>query len=52
MDGLPNGLTYVSANTSYQWIRVATDNSDTNIASATASTYTLVDGRRRARRSR
>ena len=27
----------------YQWIRVATDNSETNIASATASTYTLVD---------
>ena len=26
----------------YQWIRVATDNSETNIASATASTYTLV----------
>ena len=26
-----------------QWIRVATDNSETNIASATASTYTLVD---------
>ena len=26
----------------YQWIRVATDNTETNIASATASTYTLV----------
>ncbi len=26
----------------YQWIRVATDNTETNIGSATASTYTLV----------
>ena len=26
----------------YQWIRVATDNTETNIASATANTYTLV----------
>ena len=26
----------------YQWIRVATDNTETNITSATASTYTLV----------
>ena len=26
----------------YQWIRVATDNTETNIASATASTHTLV----------
>ena len=26
----------------YQWIRVATDNTETNIASATASSYTLV----------
>ena len=26
----------------YQWIRVATDNTETNISSATASTYTLV----------
>ena len=36
-----NGLTSVSY--AYQWIRVATDNTETNIASATASTYTLVD---------
>ena len=35
-----DGLTSVSY--AYQWIRVATDNSETNIASATASTYTLV----------
>ena len=35
-----DGLTSVSY--TYQWIRVATDNSETNIASATASTYTLV----------
>ena len=34
-----NGLTSVSY--TYQWIRVATDNTETNIASATASTYTL-----------
>ena len=36
-----DGLTSVSY--TYQWIRVATDNTATNIASATASTYTLVD---------
>ena len=36
-----NGLN--SVNYMYQWIRVATDNTETNIASATASTYTLVD---------
>ena len=35
-DGL-TGVTYT-----YQWIRVATDDTETNIASATASTYTLV----------
>ena len=35
-----NGLTSVSY--TYQWIRVATDNTETNISSATASTYTLV----------
>ena len=35
-----DGLTSVSY--TYQWIRVATDNSETNIAAATASTYTLV----------
>ena len=35
-----NGLNNVSY--TYQWIRVATDNTETNIASATASTYTLV----------
>ena len=35
-----NGLTTPSY--TYQWIRVATDNSETNIASATVSTYTLV----------
>ena len=35
-----NGLTNVSY--TYQWIRVATDNTETNISSATASTYTLV----------
>ena len=42
VDGLPNPF-LTDVNTSFQWIRVATDNSDTNIASATASTYTLVD---------
>ena len=36
----------------YQWIRVATDTTETNIASAMASTYTLVTGRTWARRSR
>ena len=35
-----NGLNNVSY--TYQWIRVATDNTETNIGSATASTYTLV----------
>ena len=35
-----NGLT--SPTYTYQWIRVATDNTETNISSATASTYTLV----------
>ena len=35
-----DGLTSVSY--TYQWIRVATDNTETNIASATASTYILV----------
>ena len=35
-----DGLTGVSY--TYQWIRVATDNTETNIASATASTHTLV----------
>ena len=34
-----DGLTSVSY--TYQWIRVATDNTETNISSATASTYTL-----------
>ena len=36
-----DGLTSVSY--TYQWIRVATDTAETNIASATASAYTLVD---------
>ena len=35
-----DGLTSVSY--AYQWIRVATDNTETNISQATASTYTLV----------
>ena len=35
-----NGLTSVSY--AYQWIRVAIDSTETNIARATASTYTLV----------
>ena len=35
-----NGLTTPSY--TYQWIRVATDNTETNISGATASTYTLV----------
>ena len=35
-----DGLTSVSY--TYQWIRVATDNTETNISSATASTYMLV----------
>ena len=35
-----DGLTNVSY--TYQWIRVATDNTETNISGATASTYTLV----------
>ena len=41
VDGLPNPF-LTDVNTSFQWIRVATDNTETNIASATASTYTLV----------
>ena len=36
-----DGLTSVSY--TYQWIRVATDNTETNISGATASTHTLVD---------
>ena len=35
-----DGLTTPSY--TYQWIRVATDNTETNISGATASTYTLV----------
>ena len=35
-----DGLTSVSY--TYQWIRVATDNTETNISSAAASTYMLV----------
>ena len=35
-----NGLT--TPGYTYQWIRVATDTTETNIGSATASTYTLV----------
>ena len=35
-----DGLTSVSY--TYQWIRVATDNTETNISGATASTHTLV----------
>ena len=42
VDGLPNPF-LTDVNTSFQWIRVATDNTETNISSATASTYTLVD---------
>ena len=42
VDGLPNPF-LTDGDTSFQWIRVATDNTETNIASATASTYTLVD---------
>ena len=42
VDGLPDPF-LTDTNTSFQWIRVATDNTETNIASATASTYTLVD---------
>ena len=38
MDG--DGLT--TPGYTYQWIRVATDSTETNIATATASTYTLV----------
>ena len=38
MDG--DGLT--TPGYTYQWIRVATDNTETNISTATASTYTLV----------
>ena len=37
-----DGLTGVSY--TYQWIRVATDNTETNISMAMASTYTLVTG--------
>ena len=42
VDGLPDPF-FSDAATTIAWIRVATDNSETNIASATASTYTLVD---------
>ena len=41
VDGLPDPF-FSDAATTIAWIRVATDNSETNIASATASTYTLV----------
>ena len=41
VDGLPDPF-LTDVNTSFQWIRVATDNTETNISMATASTYTLV----------
>ena len=40
VDGLPDPF-FSDAATTIAWIRVATDNTETNIASATASTYTL-----------
>ena len=48
MDG--DGLT--TPGYTYQWIRVATGGTETNISTATASTYTLVGPTTWARRSR
>ena len=41
VDGLPDPF-FSDAATTIAWIQVATDNTETNIAGATASTYTLV----------
>ena len=41
VDGLPDPF-LTDANTSFQWIRVATDNSETDISGAMAGAYTLV----------
>ena len=41
VDGLPDPF-FSDAATTIAWIRVATDNTETNISGATASTYTLV----------
>ena len=43
VDGLPDPF-LTNANTSFQWIQVATDNTETDISGATASTYTLLAG--------
>ena len=43
LDGLPDPF-LTDADTSFQWIRVATDNTETDISGATASTYTLLAG--------
>ena len=42
-DGLPDPF-LTDADTSFQWIQVATDNTETDISGATASTYTLLAG--------
>ena len=43
MDGLPDPF-LTDTNTSFQWIQVATDSTETDISGATASTYTLLAG--------
>ena len=43
VDGLPDPF-LTDTDTSFQWIRVATDNTETDISGATASTYTLLAG--------
>ena len=41
VDGLPNPF-LADADTTFKWVRVATDNTEESISGATASTYTLV----------
>ena len=43
LDGLPDPF-LTDADTSFQWIQVATDTTETDISGATASTYTLLAG--------
>ena len=43
VDGLPDPF-LTDTDTSFQWIQVATDNTETDISGATASTYTLLAG--------
>ena len=43
VDGLPDPF-LTDTDTSFQWIQVATDSTETDISGATASTYTLLAG--------